>query len=95
MKRFDCNNVFESCNLLFKLQIIVLAIAYHNMGVEEEFMENLDKALNWHEKSINMLVDNQIMNDSLLKKFRHAHEVAKNVKRLLNLLFSFVLIRNH
>lgn len=75
-------------------QTTVLAIAYHNMGIEEEFLGNLDKALNWYEKSVSVLIDNQIPNDALLKKFSHAHEVAKNVRELFNLHDVRYFLRN-
>ena len=57
----------------------MLAIAYHNMGVEEEFRGNLEAALSWYEKSVRVLEENDISHDNLIKKFAQAYETATNV----------------
>ena len=49
------------------------------MGVEEEFRGYLENTLNWYEKSVIVLKENDISNESLLKKFTHAYEAAKKV----------------
>ena len=49
------------------------------MGVEEEFMENIENSFNWYQKSVNILLEHQVNNESLIEKFKQAYEAAKSV----------------
>ncbi len=57
----------------------MLAIAYHNMGVEEEHMKNLDDALHWYEKACQTLEQHGSIEDKLYKQFKAAHAKAQDV----------------
>jgi Tetratricopeptide repeat. len=57
----------------------MLAIAYHNMGVEEEHMKNLDDALHWYEKAYQTLEEHGSVDEKLYKQFKAAHAKAQDV----------------
>ena len=57
----------------------MLSISYHNMGVEEEFLHNLESAINWFEKSCKLLIENDITSAKLIDKFNSDLNTAKEV----------------
>ena len=52
---------------------MTLAIAYHNMGVEEEFLKNLQDAVHWYEKSFAVMDENSIEDENLYKRFKKCY----------------------
>ena len=64
---------------------MLLSISYHNMGVEEEFLHNLENSINWYERSCQVLTENGITEAKLNNKFicdlNKAKEVNSNIVR--------------
>lgn len=74
MKKYQQNLVKE------KYQFV--ALAKHNMGVEEEFHGNIDKAMQWYEESYTILEENY-KGDPLVNKFKSSFNKLK-AKSLTN-----------
>ena len=51
------------------------------MGVEEEFSNNFEKALNWYEESY-IVLQETYCDDPLIVKFKAAHNKLKAVKNI-------------
>lgn len=63
--------------------MVTLAIAYHNMGSEEEHLNNLKNAVGWYEKSFLVMDEYQIGDEKLYKKFQTIHLAVLDVYVLL------------
>lgn len=57
----------------------MLCIAYHNLGFEEEFMSNLDGALQAYFKAYKLGEEHMGANSKLTEKFRVSYEEARDV----------------
>jgi tetratricopeptide (TPR) repeat protein len=69
-----------SCNKARKVKL--LAVAYHNLGVEEEFLKNYESALDWYRKAVHFLERNGSKDHMrLLTEFQKTYESAiKTIK---------------
>lgn len=63
--------------------ITILAVGYHNLGVEEEHLKNYENSLEWYENAVNFLSNNGGSKQTgLLKEFRRSYsEVAKILEK--------------
>ena len=55
----------------------VLAIAYHNMGVEQEFLRSYPAAILSYKKAVNFAEKNLGPEDSITQNLRNVYENAK------------------
>jgi hypothetical protein len=53
----------------FKEKVTLLSIAYHNMGVEEEYLSRFEDALAWYEKSYRAMEEYGVIDEKLYEKF--------------------------
>mmetsp|Transcript_13026 Transcript_13026/g.25237 ORF Transcript_13026/g.25237 Transcript_13026/m.25237 type:complete len:448 (+) Transcript_13026:46-1389(+) len=58
-------------------QIIVLGIAYHNLGVEEEFLHNYEACLQWYGKALHLAKEHVGNKQEITKTFRASYQQAK------------------
>ena len=56
----------------------VLAIAYHNMGVEQEFLRSYPAAILSYKKAVNFAEKNLGPDDGITQNLRNVYENAKN-----------------
>lgn len=56
----------------------VLAIAYHNMGVEQEFLRSYPAAILSYKKAVNFAEKNLGAEDGITQNLRNVYENAKN-----------------
>jgi len=56
----------------------VLAIAYHNMGVEQEFLRSYPAAILSYKKAVNFAEKNLGADDGITQNLRNVYENAKN-----------------
>ena len=56
----------------------VLAIAYHNMGVEQEFLRSYPAAILSYKKAVNFAERNLGVDDGITQNLRNVYENAKN-----------------
>lgn len=56
----------------------VLAIAYHNMGVEQEFLRSYPAAILSYKKAVNFAEKNLGVDDGITQNLRNVYENAKN-----------------
>ena len=56
----------------------VLAIAYHNMGVEQEFLRSYPAAILSYKKAVNFAEKNLGPDDGITQNLRGVYENAKN-----------------
>jgi tetratricopeptide (TPR) repeat protein len=65
-------------------KVTLLAVAYHNLAVEEEHLRNFDAALEWYNKAVNFM-ETHGSQSSLLEEFRKsaaaAHKAYQRNKR--------------
>lgn len=64
----------------YSKKVTTLAIAYHNLGVEEDFCGNVEGAKEAYYKAYEMIERANGPNDPLVKKFKAAYTDVKNVK---------------
>jgi len=60
----------------------MLAIAYHNLGIEESFCSDEDAALQAYFKAYKLVEEHSGVEDKLYEKFKQAHDMTLEVKRL-------------
>jgi tetratricopeptide (TPR) repeat protein len=58
-------------------KIVVLGIAYHNMGVEEEFLKRGDRCLQWYYKALQLANEHLGNDEELTTTFRESYLAAK------------------
>ncbi len=56
----------------------MLAIAYHNMGVEQEFLRSYPAAILSYKKAVNFAEKNLGPDDGITQNLRNVYENAKN-----------------
>lgn len=61
-----------------KDKVAVLAIAYHNMGVEQEFLRSYPAAILSYKKAVNFAERNLGPEDGITMNLRSVYENAKN-----------------
>ena len=61
-----------------KDKVAVLAIAYHNMGVEQEFLRSYPAAILSYKKAVNFAEKNLGADDGITEYLRSVYENAKN-----------------
>ena len=61
-----------------KDKVAVLAIAYHNMGVEQEFLRSYPAAILSYKKAVNFAEKNLGAQDGITMNLRSVYENAKN-----------------
>jgi len=61
-----------------KDKVAVLAIAYHNMGVEQEFLRSYPAAILSYKKAVNFAEKNLGAEDGITLNLRSVYENAKN-----------------
>ena len=61
-----------------KDKVAVLAIAYHNMGVEQEFLRSYPAAILSYKKAVNFAEKNLGEEDGITLNLRSVYENAKN-----------------
>ena len=61
-----------------KDKVAVLAIAYHNMGVEQEFLRSYPAAILSYKKAVNFAEKNLGQEDGITQNLRSVYENAKN-----------------
>ena len=61
-----------------KDKVAVLAIAYHNMGVEQEFLRSYPAAILSYKKAVNFAEKNLGVEDGITQNLRSVYENAKN-----------------
>jgi hypothetical protein len=61
-----------------KDKVAVLAIAYHNMGVEQEFLRSYPAAILSYKKAVNFAEKNLGPEDGITQNLRSVYENAKN-----------------
>jgi len=57
----------------------MLAIAYHNLGIEESFCNDEEAALQAYLKAYKIIEEHNGTDDRLYKKFKQAHDDAVEV----------------
>ena len=71
-----------------KDKVAVLAIAYHNMGVEQEFLRSYPAAILSYKKAVNFAEKNLGAEDGITQNLRSVYENAKNeVSQFSNMHF--------
>lgn len=68
----------EPLNANNKDKVAVLAIAYHNMGVEQEFLRSYPAAILSYKKAVNFAEKNLGPEDGITLNLRSVYENAKN-----------------
>ena len=68
----------EGTDLQNKDKVAVLAIAYHNMGVEQEFLRSYPAAILSYKKAVNFAEKNLGSEDGITQNLRSVYENAKN-----------------
>lgn len=63
----------------------VLAIAYHNMGVEQEFLRSYPAAILSYKKAVNFAEKHLGPDDGITQNLRNVYENAKNEVIILNI----------
>ena len=64
-------------------EVAVLAVAYHNLGVEEEYLKNYEIALSWYRKAIKFLDKHASSSHfSMLEEFKKSYEDAQRSCKL-------------
>lgn len=71
-----------------KDKVAVLAIAYHNMGVEQEFLRSYPAAILSYKKAVNFAEKNLGPEDGITLNLRSVYENAKNEVSSLITTFS-------
>ena len=61
-----------------KDKVAVLAIAYHNMGVEQEFLRSYPAAILSYKKAVNFAEKNLGADDGITQNLRNVYENAKS-----------------
>ena len=56
-----------------------MAIVYHNMGAEEEHLQNLKNALDYYEKAFKVMDEYGIFDEKLYHKFKTSYLAAQEV----------------
>lgn len=64
-------------NALLTEKIVVLGIAYHNLGVEEEFVGNLDSCLEWYYKALSLVRAHLGEDEDIAQTFKESYLNAK------------------
>ena len=72
-----------------KDKVAVLAIAYHNMGVEQEFLRSYPAAILSYKKAVNFAEKNLGEEDGITLNLRSVYENAKNE---VSLIFQFLTL---
>ena len=75
-----------------KDKVAVLAIAYHNMGVEQEFLRSYPAAILSYKKAVNFAEKHLGPEDGITQNLRSVYENAKNevsITFFFNLIFHF------
>lgn len=72
------NNGLPSMKDQNKDKIAVLAIAYHNMGVEQEFLKSFPAAILSYKKAVNFAEKNLGPEDGITQNLRNVYENARN-----------------
>lgn len=67
--------------ILFSLKVHLVAVAFYNLAVEEEFQRDYDKALEWYKKAYQFIEEKLGPNEVSIKKFKLAYESTKEVKK--------------
>jgi len=69
----------EDTNAFLTERVVVLGIAYHNLGVEEEMMRHIDRAVRWYEKAYRLAADHlgpkEVITESFLESLNEAKTV--------------------
>lgn len=73
----------------------MLAIAYHNLGVEEDHCGNLENAKQAYYKAFEMVERINGPDDPLAKKFKQAYVDAKNVTNPIRHFLSLSYLEMH
>lgn len=74
-----------------KDKVAVLAIAYHNMGVEQEFLRSYPAAILSYKKAVNFAEKHLGPEDGITQNLRSVYENAKNeVSTILNYSLFFI-----
>jgi hypothetical protein len=68
----------EELNTGNKDKVAVLAIAYHNMGVEQEFLRSYPAAILSYKKAVNFAEKNLGPEDGITMNLRSVYENARN-----------------
>ena len=68
-----------------KDKVAVLAIAYHNMGVEQEFLRSYPAAILSYKKAVNFAEKNLGPEDGITLNLRSVYENAKNEVSIYNM----------
>lgn len=62
----------------FKEEVAVLAVAYHNLGVEEEYLKHYEEALAWYHKAIYFLQKHShSAHEAMLEEFKRSYADAQ------------------
>ncbi len=72
-------NEYFSQSLTLMFQVVTLAIAYHNLGAEEEHLKNFNNALSWYEKAYLVFDEHGIVDEKLYNKFKNVFLAAHDV----------------
>ena len=60
-------------------KIVILGIAYHNLGVEEEFLKHYDACLEWYEKAYQLAIQHVGENQPITNTFAQSLSAAQKV----------------
>ena len=74
-----------------KDKVAVLAIAYHNMGVEQEFLRSYPAAILSYKKAVNFAEKHLGPDDGITQNLRSVYENAKNEVSLIVFIFCIIL----
>ncbi len=79
----NLDSLLEKADQQDKEQIIekirYVAISYHNMGVEQEFLQRNKDALNSYKNACKIFEEHNASEEPLLLKFKQAYDKAKQV----------------
>ena len=78
-----------------KDKVAVLAIAYHNMGVEQEFLRSYPAAILSYKKAVNFAEKHLGPEDGITQNLRSVYENAKNEVSYFLRLDSLFFISRH
>jgi hypothetical protein len=75
---------FEQARLSFKDDVAILAICYHNLAIEQEFLNDLEGALQSYLKAKTTAEDYLGEEETLSRNLDQVYEKAKTIIKLSN-----------
>jgi len=77
-KKIEQHEPFVSSSFLTE-RVVILGIAYHNLGVEEEYLHHYDDCLQWYLKALRLAKKHIGKDAPITKSFRTSFRAAKQI----------------